>query len=241
MKSTIINNLFGFWKHTGFQGQFLKSTELFECTSPKNHSWPSKIFELKEPHLNINEIYTKVKNGIYPNSVSLLENPTLEARLVAHNFMLKSTVKGMYLNLENAIKPQTDFHSIAKVDTVSAASEFARIASLSFSCEVLPSTISSLIDSPQLKLFIGGYKSKYVSCGLVFEDDSGISGLHMIGTISKYRGLGLGKIMTNKLLFEAFENNSSKVVLVASKAGERIYSKLGFISQGRLRSYAIKR
>ena len=74
---------------------------------------------------------------------------------------------------------------------------------------------------------------------MVLLDKNGISGLHMIGTISKYRGLGLGKIMTNKLLFESFQNKSEQVVLVASESGERIYSKLGFLTQGNLKSYSI--
>ena len=77
------------------------------------------------------------------------------------------------------------------------------------------------------------------SCGIVFVDNNKVSGIHMIGTIREYRGLGLGKAMTNKLIFEAYENKSCEVVLVASKAGERIYSKMGFIAYGALKSYSV--
>ncbi len=76
----------------------------------------------------------------------------------------------------------------------------------------------------------------FVSCGIVFLDNNNVSGIHMIGTIQEYRGLGLGKAMTTKLMFEAYENKSSEVVLVASKAGEKIYAKLGFITQGNLKA-----
>jgi len=80
-----------------------------------------------------------------------------------------------------------------------------------------------------------------VSCGIVFLDNNNVSGIHMIGTIQDYRGLGLGKAMTTKLMFETYENKSSEVVLVASKAGERIYAKLGFMTQGNLKSYSISK
>lgn len=79
-----------------------------------------------------------------------------------------------------------------------------------------------------------------VSCDIVFLDNNNVSGIHMIGTIQDYRGLGLGKAMTTKLMFETYENKSSEAVLVASKAGERIYSKMEFIADGTLKSYSVK-
>ena len=79
-----------------------------------------------------------------------------------------------------------------------------------------------------------------VSCGIVFLDNNNVSGIHMIGTIQDYRGLGLGKAMTTKLMFETYKNKSSEAVLVSSKAGERIYSKMGFIADGTLRSNSVK-
>ena len=62
----------------------------------------------------------------------------------------------------------------------------------------------------------------------------------MIGTIPECRGIGLGKIMTTKLILEAFKNQCNTVVLVASESGERIYSKMGFIAEGTLSSYSVK-
>ena len=83
-------------------------------------------------------------------------------------------------------------------------------------------------------------KWSVVSCGIVFLDDNKVSGIHMIGTIPEYRGLELGKIMTSKLLFEAFKNRSKTAVLVASEVGERIYSKMRFAANGSLQSYSVK-
>jgi ribosomal protein S18 acetylase RimI-like enzyme len=241
MKNKIINNLYELWKHIGANGQFLNSTEQYSYVKPHNYSWPSKIFELRASQVNFKELYQKIENGEIPNSISILENKTVENQLLEHKFVLRSTVKGMYLDLREKDKPKNNFTSIEKVDDNLKATEFARIATDSFGYEVLSPTIISLIKSSQLKLFIGKHNNSYVSCGMVLLDKNGISGLHMIGTISEYRGLGLGKIMTNKLLLEAFINESKQVVLVASESGEIIYSKLGFITQGNLKSYSINR
>ncbi len=241
MKNKIINNLFELWKHIGANGQFLNSTEQYNYLNPNNYSWPSKVFELKESETNFKKLYQNIENKSIPNSISILENETLETRLLEHKFILKSTVKGMYLDLIEKNKPINNFTSIEKVDNEIKAIQFAKIASISFGYEVISSTIIPLINSSKLKLFIGKHNSSYASCGIVLLDKGGISGLHMIGTIPEYRGLSLGKIMTNKLLFESFENKSKQVVLVASESGERIYSKLGFITQGNLKSYSISK
>ncbi|MDW3209978.1 MAG: GNAT family N-acetyltransferase [Reichenbachiella sp.] len=241
MKKNIINNLFELWEHIGVNGQFLHSTAQYSYVKPGNCSWPNKVFRLKESETDFKELYQHIENGNIPDSISIGEKKTLETQLLAHNFKLKSVVKGMYLNLQKKNKPTNDFVSNEKVDNEVKAMEFAKIASLSFGYEILSSTIISLINSSQLKLFIGKHSGLYVSCGMVLLDQKGISGLHMIGTIPEYRGLGLGKVMTNKLLFESFENKSKQVVLVASESGERIYSKLGFVAQGSLKSYSINK
>ena len=241
MKNDIINNLFELWKHIGVNGQFLHNEEQYNYVKPGNDSWPSKVFELTESKMNFKELYRNIENGSIPNAISILENQVLETQLLAHNFELMSIVKGMHLNLREEDKPINNFASIEKVDSEIKAMEFAKMASLSFGYEVLSSTIIPLINSSKLKLFIGKHNNNYASCGMVLLDKKGNSGLHMIGTIPECRGLGLGKIMTNKLLFESFENKSKQTVLVASESGERIYAKLGFKAQGSLKSYSIKK
>jgi ribosomal protein S18 acetylase RimI-like enzyme len=241
MKNKIINNLFELWKHIGTKGQFLHNTKQFSYVKPGGYSWPSKIFELKETGVNFKELYQQIENRSIPNSISILENETLENHLIEHNFVLRSTVKGMYLDLQKKGDPNNNFTSIENVNNAEKAIEFSKIASLSFGYEILSSTIISLLNSSQLKLFIGKHDNHYSSCGMVLLDKNGISGLHMIGTIPGYRGLGLGKIMTNKLLFESFKNKSKQAVLVASESGERIYAKLGFKALGNLKSYSIKK
>lgn len=241
MKNSIINNLFELWEHIGSNGHFLHNTGQYCYTKPGNCSWPGKVFGLKLSGTNFKELHDNIECRDIPNSVSTLENEELEIQLLQNQFVLKSVVKGMYLNLQKTDKPANNFASIEKVDNEIKAIDFAKIASFSFGYEILPSTITPLINSSELKMFIGKHNNDYVSCGMVLLDKNGNSGLHMIGTTPEHRGLGLGKVMTKKLLFESFENKSERVVLVASESGERIYSKFGFIAQGYLKSYSINK
>lgn len=238
MKNIIVNNLFEFWEHIGACTQSLHSTDQYNYVKSINNSWPSKVFRLSHSQPKLKELYQKVEECQIPNSISILENDTIETQLLESKFMLKSTVKGMYLDLHLKDEPIHNVTSIVEVDNEEKAIVFSNIASASFGYEVHTSTIIALIDSQKLKLYIGNKDNDFVSCGMLFLDDDGVSGLQMIGTIPEYRGLGLGKIMTNKLLLEAFKNQSDKVVLVASKSGERIYSKMGFITDGSLKSYS---
>ena len=61
----------------------------------------------------------------------------------------------MVLNLIHSNKPMDDFSSIIEVDNTEKADVFALIASKSFDYEALPSTIRSLVNSKELKLFLG--------------------------------------------------------------------------------------
>jgi ribosomal protein S18 acetylase RimI-like enzyme len=100
---------------------------------------------------------------------------------------------------------------------------------------IRPKTIISLLNSDsKIRLYLGSYRGSVVNCGIIFLDENNVSGIHMIGTIAEYRGLGLGKIVTSKLIFEAYKNKSNTVVLVAFESGERIYSKMGFKVDGTL-------
>jgi len=239
MKNKIVNNLFELWRLIGKSTGALSSTAGYDYILSDKNSWPSKVFELKHPNIDFKALHRSISNSALPNSISIVDNAELENQLFENNFILKSVVKGMYLNLREQDKPDNHFPTIEMVDGKETAIAFAQVASKSFGYEVLSATIMSLIDKPQIKLFVGRHNGTFSSCGLVLNDSNGISGLHMIGTIPECRGLGLGKIITNKLLLESYKNDSKQVTLVASKSGERIYAKLGFITEGSLKTYAV--
>ena len=216
----------------------MNHTKEYKFTNPDNSSWPSKVFDFKSDEINFEKLYQDVKQGLIPNSISILENEKLENQLSEQKFQLKSGVIGMYLDLSEAQKPYNYSPDIEAVRNENQAAEFAKIASAAFGYEVKLPTVSALInDLSRLKIYLGQHNGKQVSCGMLFLDSKGYSGLHMIRTLPDHRGLGLGNIMSNKLLFEAYENSSETAVLVASEAGAKIYLKMGFVAEGILKSY----
>ncbi len=239
MENLITNNLFEFYKLIGSSSEFLHCKDGYCYVKAGNLSWPNIVFDLDNEQINYQNLYNRIKTNEIANKVFLHQNETIETQLLKCNFKLISSIIGMYLDLDKVTKPVNDFSTIHQVNNGASAAEFARIASQAFGYNILPTTIKPLVDCPELKLFIGQYHNKYVSCGMLLLDKQRVSGLHMIGSLPEYRGLGLGKKMTNKLLFEAFENLSTQAVLGASIAGEKVYSKLGFIKQGDFKSYIV--
>ncbi len=241
MDNYIIDHLFEFWEYIGLRGDFLSKENGFKYTSPSNMSWPSKVFGIDSKRLDFEQLKLKMKNGLLPKSLGIAEDELTEKLLLIHNFEKTSVVKGMFLNLTSEHNPRDNFSTIQQVDTESKAIEFAKVASRSFGYDIHPKTIISLLNlDSRIRLYLGSYKGALVNCGIIFLDENKVSGIHMIGTIPEHRGLGLGKIMTNKLIFEAYKDGSKTAVLVASKSGEKIYSKMGFIADGTLRSYSVK-
>ncbi len=242
MDNYIIDHLFEFWEYIGLQGGFFTSGRGFNYCNPGNMSWPSKVFGIEVERVDFKQLRLKMKNGTLPNSLGIMEDALTEKLLLAHNFVQTSVVKGMFLNLSDASKPVDYFPTIKKVDTELRAIKFAELASESFGYEIYPETILALLNSDtKIRLYLGSHNGTFVNCGIIFLGENNVSGIHMIGTIPEYRGLGLGKIMTNKLLSETFKNESDTVVLVASESGERIYTKMGFEADKSLKSYSAKK
>ncbi len=241
MNNYIIDHLFNFWEYIGIQGDFFTNERGYKYSYQSNMSWPSKVFGIDRKRIDFEQLKLKIETGLLPKSLGITEDGLTEKQLLIHNFEKTSVVKGMFLNISREHKPKDNFPTIQRVDTKSKAIEFANIAAKSFGYEINPKTIISLLNfDSKIRLYLGRHNGSSVSCGIIFLDENKVSGIHMIGTIPEYRGRGLGKIMTTKLILEAFNNRSNTVVLVASESGERIYSKMGFKIHGTLSSYSIQ-
>jgi ribosomal protein S18 acetylase RimI-like enzyme len=65
------------------------------------------------------------------------------------------------------------------------------------------------------------------------------AGLYNIGTLSDFRGRGIGSAMTWLALHEAEKLGQTLAVLQASEAGHPIYKKIGFEELFRFHSYVL--
>ena len=239
MNKAIINHLFEFWTQIGKHGEFLTLENGLSYTNPLNNSWPSKVFDLDHEKLDIDDLRREIGVGAIPNSLATHEDNALKTLLDSHQFRLSSKIKAMALDTSGILFKDINETEFITVSSTDEAQTFADVASESFGYPVEASTIITLIDKPSFKIILGKHDEGIPTCGMVYIDKNGVAGIHMIGTKGSYRGLGLGKKMTQFLINQSIKARSRKVFLVASEAGERIYTKMGFTSHGVLESYSL--
>ncbi|WP_036385325.1 GNAT family N-acetyltransferase [Muricauda sp. MAR_2010_75] len=240
MNQHIVEHLFRFWREIGRLGGFIHQGMEYDYTAPDQKSWPSKVFGLKTSGLYIDSLKDGIRAEVIPNSVGIHEDEEMGTQLLNQGFVLTSSVAAMSMDATGGnFEPETYIAQIERVDSDEKARIFADVASQSFGYPVLETTISPLHKRQSFKLFLGKLGNFYCSCGIVYLDKDKVAGIHMIGTLPEFRGRGLGKIMTKHLIQVAQKNESQQIFLVASEAGERIYSKMGFKKHGVLQSYSL--
>ncbi|WP_422349557.1 GNAT family N-acetyltransferase [Flagellimonas sp.] len=238
LNQEIVAHLFEFWSEIGNQAEFTKTGQGYTSTLAPSHSWPSKVFITDSSKTDFEYIQRSMQNGILPNSLSIGEDKTLIEKLKLAGFKETSRVKAMCL-LSDQNHPRGLPNAIVVVRNSKHALEFATTASKAFGYTIHPSTINALLGHQQFHLYLGMHLGTYASCGMVYFDGNGNSGIHMIGVLPIYRGLGLGKRLTQALLSKAGASRTKKVFLVASQLGEPIYAKLGFETYGSLVSFRV--
>jgi hypothetical protein len=146
----------------------------------------------------------------------------------------------MALNLKTVEINFKNDENYKQVRTKEDALTFAKTASDAFGYKVDGNIIYLVSEDPtKVRIFNYLQNNEYLGCGIIFFDSNNNAGLHMVGTIPKGRGKGIGTKMTKKLLWEATANKSENCVLHASMMGENIYKKLEFNSFGKLETYLI--
>lgn len=67
-----------------------------------------------------------------------------------------------------------------------------------------------------------------------------VAGIYWVGTVETARGQGLGSFVTQISTNAGFDSGKNLVILQASEAGERVYTKLGYQTITRYRTYTVK-
>ena len=67
-----------------------------------------------------------------------------------------------------------------------------------------------------------------------------VAGIYWVGTVKSARGQGLGSFVAQIATNAGFDSGKNLVVLQASEAGERVYTKLGYQILTRYRTYTVK-
>lgn len=237
MNNQIIDNLYEFWKHIGKLNNRLIETEEYSAVSVDGSDWPNRIFDLRYDHGAIEKIKKSSKENELPEIITITKPNGLNSD---SDFKFVFRQKNMAFDLDLFSKKSPPNPKIKRVKTEKESIDFANTASLSFGYRVDNKVIFEIVkNSKTVRLFIYQEDIECLGCGIIFFDSKNNAGLHMIGTLPKGRGQGIGKSMTEKLLMEAKESYAKICVLHASLMGEPIYAKLGFKPFGEIETYRI--
>lgn len=237
MNDLIITNLYEFWRHVGALTDRLVETKDYSAVSLDHSDWPNRVFDLHDGV--IEQVLKLSKNNQLPEIITLAKPNGLNSNPY-FEFMFGQ--RNMALDLKSISDNRATDPHITRVKTEKEAIDFAKSASEAFGYRVDPYVIFQIVNnSKTVRLFIYQDNGECLGCGIVFFDSNNNAGLHMIGTLSKGRGRGTGKSMTEKLLQEAKENSMNYCVLHASLMGESIYKRLGFIPYGEIETYRIQK
>ncbi len=237
MNNVIVQNLFELWKHIGsLTGRLTETTE-YVAVSMDGSDWPNRIFDVKCSTKLIDEVVKLSKANQLPKMITISYTDDFMDRA---DFEFRFAQRNMALDMSLMAEGKIVNSQITRVQTEEDAVNFANTASNAFGYKVDPDVVSIIASkSKSTELFIYKDDDECLGCGIVYFDANNNAGLHMIGTIEKGRGKGIGKSMTEWLLHVAKQNNSRYCVLNASAMGEPIYTKLGFKPYGELRNYQI--
>jgi ribosomal protein S18 acetylase RimI-like enzyme len=229
----IIINLFEFFTFLGRQTKHLVEVDNYNAINLFDSDWPNRIYHLDKKGIDkqiILDLLQKIERNELPNLLTVPENNELQECLESVGTFRWFTQRGMAVNLTSPIRESSpDLQSIKRVESTAEAIIFAEIASKGFQYTVDPNIIEALLKNAyRVKLFVGKHDDTFASCGLSFYDSKGNAGLYMIATLPQYRGLGLGRNMTIRLMNECLKEDIRFCTLQASPDGEPIYLKLGF-------------
>lgn len=226
-------NLFELFTFIGRQTQKLVEAKGYNAINLLGSDWPNRVYHLDKKGINrstLLELIHRIEHNELPNLLTVPESSELQQCLESAGMLQWFVQKGMAINLSDPIpEPANPLQQIKRVESKEEATLFAKIASKGFQYHVDPDILIALLKNAyRVKLFIGKHENTFASCGLSFYDSKGNAGLYMIATLPEYRGLGLGRSMTIRLMNECLKEGIHFCTLQASAAGEPIYLKLGF-------------
>lgn len=202
----------------------------------RSSCWPNQIYEVSTKAKDSTALIEKAKTKSLPIKVSSWITPveTIEA-------LRLSTVKqgewaAMTLNLETWEKPaDVPGLTIREIGEEPEIEEWSSIVETEL---MMGRKLNSVIFH-QLKLelgirFFGGYiADEMVSTCVSLEHEHEV-GVYLIGTKARSRKQGFGMAITTHALQEAKERGCSISHLQATKLGESVYQKLGYLREGKI-------
>lgn len=166
----------------------------------------------------------------------------LRQRLLAYGFAPKYEMAGMAIDLKNTDLTFTlpDGVTIREVTTKQQLAIWAEVISVGLwnGAPFEAALFEGLLNAPEYKFYLAYLGDEPVT-GSMLQIVDGIASIDMIATLRQHQGKGIGTAMTKAPLAYAKAQGCRIGVLQASRAGDPVYRKIGFLEYCRF--YVLKR
>ncbi|MFP4059468.1 MAG: GNAT family N-acetyltransferase [Bacteroidales bacterium] len=233
----IADNLYEFYKQAALHNNLkvIRKKYFFIVNNPHS-DWPQYVLcdkvnqeNYKDATLQLNQM---IETGEAPPLVLFpVDENYPEMADYPESFGLRSINRweGMAIIMDEYL-PEKEDKRIIRVKTLEQVTAWTEVINhaLFTGRKAEVEIMLNLMQNPGIQLFLALEKNIPVATSMVFLHKE-VAGLYFIATLEEYRKKGLGSALTKAALNEAKKEKCKAAVLHATRLGEKIYRKLGFI------------
>lgn len=205
--------------------------------------WPNVIYNVKILH---------GEENLFSSLLQLIEGHSLQPLVFCDEVLVDpSTFKvHRFLPIDRWTKMQLDLNSYVPQNGTSGflSSVVSGQDQLQDWLEIVSRTLfnskkldlglfTKMIESPDFMFHIGLLNGFPVSASLTYIDKNKIAGIYMVSTFSEYQGKGYARMLLENVFSDLLKEGIITCVLQSTKAGLKLYAKMGFQSFGHLNLY----
>lgn len=228
--------------------QYVHSTH-FEFIRTTDSAWPNQLINLNASEDEIDDVLDQIENdsekGIIPDLLMLIpiyKNRFINDKLKQREYK-SSKWTAMAHDLEFIVTQNTI--SQFQVKLVQSKSDFIAwltiVETELMGIHSLNSDVFNiLLENNDCYFFLGFEAKQAVATSFLFVKEKG-AGVYLVATKKAHRKKGFGLEMTRHCLLKAKELECEHVHLQATELGKGVYSSLGFVDQGAIGVFRIKK
>lgn len=169
----------------------------------------------------------------------------LEKVLKARGFSPRRTPGSAVMAIEERVRVADlpDGFKVKGVNNREDIEDFARVTKEAFEktdieVDKMYETEETLVHDDIIAYVI--YKEDQPVSAVMTVISEDVAGIYWVGTVKSARGQGVGSYVAQIATNAGFDSGKNLVILQASEAGEKVYTKLGYQTLTRYRTYVIK-
>lgn len=231
----ISDNLINFYAYFSDLSSNTNSEDVYILFN-SNNFWPRFVFIRTDVEKYIEKKSLFLADYIYKRKAIMIvasDNlPNTKGFLKHHSLVPVAMWKGMQLTTSKIFSNNSPKNfTISRVKTGSELEEWTNIVNEQiFRNKIIKSSVfKNCLTSDEFKLYLGKEFNIGVSTALTYTMGN-VVGLYFISTKKKAQRQGYGKFITEYAINQSIIEGNRDFVLHATKAGEQIYKKLGFLN-----------